>query len=1304
MGTVAIYAPGAEDFSSNGLGLLLPTECTVKEQANGMYELTLVHPITGDLRWTQIQNGCILKANVPMRESPLYEIEAFEGVETSTTTVTRKLYRVDVNTRLRLRAKPSTSSKILGRYKNGTQVIRLKDMGDGWYKVSVKKGGATGYMYAAYLDYVKDITETVTTTKPVTRDGVTVSPSREQLFRISSVEVDTDKHVVTATAMHIFYDLRGNPLGKAYSPSNADANTAAQTIFDGALMAHDFELSSHLTGTVTAEYGYRGVTECLLDPDEGILAQTGGVLVRDNYDVFLLPAETRDMGVTIRRGKNLIGVQVTTDNADVVTRIIPVGRNSKGDDLFLDGTIYVDSPYIDQYPVVYARRIDYDVTVGDGDGEYSTNAKARAELRKRAQADFDSGVDMPAYGMEVDFITLQDTAEYAEYASLQAVNIHDTVTVIDELINLRAKLRVTGYEWDALAEKYDSVTLGELVALEQVTYGYTLAEYSVSGSKIIPGSVGGGALRSATIQYAKIAQAAIDQLAANAITAVRAHINELVAGSVTADELYANLATIAALEVANAEIDYAQIKDLTAEVARIADAQIESATITTAQIQNLNAFIAEIADARIGNATIKSAQIDDLQAVMLQAITANISTASIDYAQIRDLLADQAIITDGVGKSLLIERLFVTQANMLGATLGQLILKGSDGNYYKVVVQSDGTISTEPVSVTDGEITAGQTGGGLQIVETDMNVASLNAQNIRAQSAIIAEIFTQALTAGKITAAEALIASATIPVLYATAIQSIGGSLDLSANESIKLLVGRKNATLYREEEPAEFNSGDTWIRPSDGKTFLARGMTGKNAPELVIGEDFMLSYRFGDDADEYALMMDEDGNLLATDANAQITEEGDLEATAVWMEIAPSELHTSFIDILQDMIVIHSGGNVNINAGGALNVNSGAAHFRTGEYTLSILANDGTEDTVMDFDAEGKTLRVSELKAGNVRPFIAGTTEVTSASVGGLDGLKGLLESAQYEHIVYTQTSGDTSSEPVQINGCDSLQVDVVAAMATRVPPLAFTRATGNVYMENLVWNCAGQTAMTADSGSFVLRDCRATAGTGAKAVRNARIVWIGADDTATDGGTCATAFEATEGGEIRAFGLIPTGGLVQNLAGTVTVTDGSTGDGGTTEEEEQTVTLTGTLGYYGTTNGWNSGVMYQGYSNGKGRIYGCMKFTLPEGATAIKAATLTLRRVSGAGSGSNINVSVYGSATAYGSRPTLGSLYAEREKAAATGASCTLDVTQAAQALADGTAKQLVLWTGETAAASGVVYSRHYGKFDSAKLKITY
>jgi hypothetical protein len=144
-------------------------------------------------------------------------------------------------------------------------------------------------------------------------------------------------------------------------------------------------------------------------------------------------------------------------------------------------------------------------------------------------------------------------------------------------------------------------------------------------------------------------------------------------------------------------------------------------------------------------------------------------------------------------ESVYIKNLAVTTANLLSATLGKLILKGDDGGYYRVFVGADGTVEAEAIAVSDAEIIAGQTANGSQIVETGMNVAELNATNLQASSAVINQILTQALTAQKITAADAMIASATIPALYTVAISAIGEHLDLSANNTIRLLLGARD-------------------------------------------------------------------------------------------------------------------------------------------------------------------------------------------------------------------------------------------------------------------------------------------------------------------------------------------------------------------------------------------------------------------------------------------------------------------------------------------------------------------------------
>ena len=96
-----------------------------------------------------------------------------------------------------------------------------------------------------------------------------------------------------------------------------------------------------------------------------------------------------------------------------------------------------------------------------------------------------------------------------------------------------------------------------------------------------------------------------------------------------------------------------------------------------------------------------------------------------------------------------ITNLAITSANILNATIGELVLKGEDGGYFRLVIGSDGMIKTEEVTLTDGEIEAGVTTNGNQIVETTINTEDLNAVNIKAASAIIDEIVSTSLTTRK---------------------------------------------------------------------------------------------------------------------------------------------------------------------------------------------------------------------------------------------------------------------------------------------------------------------------------------------------------------------------------------------------------------------------------------------------------------------------------------------------------------------------------------------------------------------------
>ena len=705
MAVIALYAPDETDFSTLGLGALTPSTCTVSWQAAGAYELTLTQPIDETNRWAQLQNGCIISAPVPVRESPLYEYSVGDGGSGS---VTRNIWQVvRTSVGLNMRTGYGTGHKIIRHYKNGTQVIELGRMMVGsrmWIHCTTVEGGETGYMSTKYLELVETKTETISGGRPENQRVLQLTQSRRQLFRVYSTEQDSDAGVVTVKARHVFYDLAGNMLNEEYSPEKISGAAAAQEVFAHLKNAHDFSLYTEgLTqGSVTGEYAYKNPVEILLDPDEGIVSQCGCQIIRDNFDVHLIDDIESDMGVTVRRGKNLAGVTATTDESDVVTQIKPCGKDADGNEFWLadaegDGR-YVNSAHINEYAVVRTVKKDYDVSLvkkdEDNETTFRDNASgrsaARAKLRELAEQDFADGADLPSYGLEVDFVLLQDVEGYEQYAGLQAVHPYDTVTVIDSLIGLTARLRVTGYEWDALTGQYADVTLGDLSSLEQTVYSYNLPDGGISGTKIAPGTASGDILRTATIQYAKISVAAIEQLSAEAIVALTAHINEIVAEKLTTDELYAAYAELIALKAGTITAENIETDALAAELARI---------------------------------TVLAA-----------------GSASFDRATVAHLVAEAMNLQFGTAGQVFIQNLAVEYAQMVGAAIGNLCIKASDGSYYSLDVSADGSVTATPTTVTEGEISAGETGSGRVILETNITAANLSTSNLLATYALVNKI------------------------------------------------------------------------------------------------------------------------------------------------------------------------------------------------------------------------------------------------------------------------------------------------------------------------------------------------------------------------------------------------------------------------------------------------------------------------------------------------------------------------------------------------------------------------------------
>ena len=691
---ICVYDQDCTDFGSNGLGLLTPTECKVTEELNGAWEISLKQPVDSTNRWAQLYTGAIIKLPVPVRDNPIYDhVDAGDG------SISRQIYAVSKKT-AQTYSKASTKGTKYELLKKGAEVVYLETPAKGWYKVCVVQGGQICYVQSKCFTFSRNQVETVAGGKIVGERVVSGVQSSNQLFRIYFVETNSDEGIVTVKARHIFYDLMHDVIAKDCTLENVNFKQACETVFAGRSLAESdgFDLTVLGYGetaktVISGEYGWVNPTEALLDGDDGLITQAGAVLVRDNYSVAILPDEMRSSGVTIRRGKQLSSVKVTVSSDDVVTRIIPVGKNAKDKDLFIDET-YVDSPYIDEYHAPLVKKIDYDVKVSskdvDNEKVFKTEKEAKAKLKELAQADFDAGCDAVEYGMTVDFVPLENTAEYAAYKDLQTLFLGDTARVIDSVVAVDATVRMTGYEWDALSRQYSKVTLGEVESAERTVNGSSISSGSVSGSKLIRGTVSGDVLRTASIQYAKIGTAAIEQLAADAITAVIGRFSEITSGSITTDELYAQ---------------FAKMETLVAK-------QITSETIST----------------------------DELAAELARIQVLVAGTASFDKATIQHLVANAMNLKYGVAGKLFITNLAVDYAQMVSATIGNLVIRASDGNYYHMDVAADGTVTASQTEPTDAEKAAGQTSDGRVITETQITASQLNTSTLFGTYALINKI------------------------------------------------------------------------------------------------------------------------------------------------------------------------------------------------------------------------------------------------------------------------------------------------------------------------------------------------------------------------------------------------------------------------------------------------------------------------------------------------------------------------------------------------------------------------------------
>lgn len=237
-----------------------------------------------------------------------------------------------------------------------------------------------------------------------------------------------------------------------------------------------------------------------------------------------------------------------------------------------------------------------------------------------------------------------------------------------------------------------------------------------------------------------------------------ANVKILMADKVSTEKLEAQTGRIDELESDNVKINErltaaeADIKNLDVGNLDAITADIEYLKSNEAFIEHLNAITAKINEVVAGKITT-----DEFYAALADITVLAAGTATFDRATVKHLVAQAMNLEYGVGEQVFIKNLAVEFAQMVSASVGELCIKASDGNYYLLDVGADGSVTATKTTVSNSEITAGETSSGKVILETNITAANLNTSNLLATYALINQIDAARIDVDQLFAREAVI-------------------------------------------------------------------------------------------------------------------------------------------------------------------------------------------------------------------------------------------------------------------------------------------------------------------------------------------------------------------------------------------------------------------------------------------------------------------------------------------------------------------------------------------------------------------
>lgn len=285
----------------------------------------------------------------------------------------------------------------------------------------------------------------------------------EQIFRIK--EIVKGINSIKVYGKHVFFDLENNFILDT-NVVQKDGRGAINQIL-GAMsnnMINSYNGTSNISLVNNARLVRKNVVSALIGSDDNsFVNRWGGELEVDNFNFSIKERIGEDRDFQVRYRKNLTGFEANTNTYNLCTRIVPIGF----DGIMLEGTKWIDSQYINNYPQIYTYEIKFeDIKVKENEDDeegYNTLEEARVALRQAAENYFiTSKCDIPSFSANVNLETLKYTEEYKDLNILERVELGDDINVYIDKIDININARVVKTRYNFFTKKYLEIEIGDV--------------------------------------------------------------------------------------------------------------------------------------------------------------------------------------------------------------------------------------------------------------------------------------------------------------------------------------------------------------------------------------------------------------------------------------------------------------------------------------------------------------------------------------------------------------------------------------------------------------------------------------------------------------------------------------------------------------------------------------------------------------------------------------------------------------------------------------------------------------------------